>query len=346
MQFAEGCAVSTKLLDERIVPILPSVAVQLGLNEAIVIQQLHYMLQRQDTEERDGRPARRMTYEDWVRELPWWSESTIRRVIDGLRQSGLVVTARSKDSSWFSIDYVRLDIKLGTVNRSQVRSQAAEPGAQVEQHPCIEEGEEEGEELQPGSGRLFGGGEEAEQVQREEAEVQGVWDYYFAIFGDKLRVKGLTSARAGMIRKGLAAVGGDADVLKRAFQGLKSYRERYPDRSQDTAIDVVLKTKPGGSNLTDQIEFWAGQAPDGTITVVHLSDFARREILHRKAAVTEMFVRKMEHDNNSPYYTQGHQAIQWLMEKYGIDYDVEPDGRVVWSEPTKKPGDRREDAAQ
>lgn len=88
----------------------------------------------------------------------------------------------------------------------------------------------------------------------QEDKVQLVWDGYVEEFGDTLRVRDLTPPRRRMIEKGLAAVNDDADVLLSAFRGLKRYRQRKPGK---TSIDAVLRTFPGGSNLTEQIEFWA-----------------------------------------------------------------------------------------
>ncbi|KHF28398.1 hypothetical protein LR68_02793 [Anoxybacillus sp. BCO1] len=60
--------------------VLPTVAVRLGLNESIFLQQLHYWLGK-STHTYDGHVWVYNTYEGWQKQFPFWSESTIRRTI-------------------------------------------------------------------------------------------------------------------------------------------------------------------------------------------------------------------------------------------------------------------------
>ena len=73
------------LLDEHPLLILPGLARAVGLNEAIVLQQLHYWLQKSQ-HEHDGRRWIYNTYSDWQEQFPFWSVATIRRTLTSLRE--------------------------------------------------------------------------------------------------------------------------------------------------------------------------------------------------------------------------------------------------------------------
>ena len=220
--------------------------------------------------------------------------------------------------------------------------QGNQEGQHMSPEPSTEpsEGNRQESQLPTDGGQLFATPGSPE-VQDEEPEVQEIWDYYMALFGDARRVKTLTPQRRGMIRKGLAAVGGDASILKRAFDGLKSYREGHPHGSQDTSIDTVLKTKPGGSNLTDQIEWWAGQATATASVDASISPVWRDVVTEKKNAVREWQMYHILRPPVSEHYAeQGRRAAAYLEDNFGITYEVDDQARITWSAPTKLPEKR------
>lgn len=88
---------STLLLDSRPLVIIPELAVAIGLNEAIFLQQLHYWLKRGDSRGDigvvyDGRRWIYNTILDWHKQFPFLSERTLQRVIGKLAESKLVIT--------------------------------------------------------------------------------------------------------------------------------------------------------------------------------------------------------------------------------------------------------------
>jgi DnaD/phage-associated family protein len=100
------------LLDEEPLVILPSLAAAVGLNESIVLQQLHYWLERSN-HIYEGHKWVYNTYEEWREQFPFWSESTIRRIITKLEKQGLIITGnfnRSKidKTKWYRINYEKL----------------------------------------------------------------------------------------------------------------------------------------------------------------------------------------------------------------------------------------------
>lgn len=104
---------SRLLLDDKPLLLLPSLAKVIGVNEAILIQQLHYWLQ-ESQHIHDGYKWIYNTYEDWNEQFPFWSISTIRRIITKLENSKLIITGNFNrktfdKTKWYRIDYKKLD---------------------------------------------------------------------------------------------------------------------------------------------------------------------------------------------------------------------------------------------
>ncbi|GGE64468.1 hypothetical protein [Priestia taiwanensis] len=100
------------LLNEKPLIVLPSLACKYGLNEAILLQQLHYWLQ-ESKNIRDGYTWVYNTYTDWGKQFPFWSERTIRRSILKLEERRVVVSnnfnrKKSDRTKWYRIDYKEL----------------------------------------------------------------------------------------------------------------------------------------------------------------------------------------------------------------------------------------------
>ena len=104
---------SKLLLDEYPLIILPNLAVKIGLNEAIVMQQLHYWL-KESKNVKDGYKWVYNTYEDWQKQFPFWSVSTIKRIVSGLEKEGLILTGNYNKlkidrTKWYRINYEKFD---------------------------------------------------------------------------------------------------------------------------------------------------------------------------------------------------------------------------------------------
>ena len=104
---------SKLLLDDKPLIILPSLANKVGLNEAIILQQLHYWLGI-STNKKEGEVWVYNTYDDWREQFPFWSVSTIRRTITKLENSGLIIIGKFNklkidNTKWYRIDYIQLE---------------------------------------------------------------------------------------------------------------------------------------------------------------------------------------------------------------------------------------------
>ena len=114
---------SRLLINEPPLMVLPSLAVKIGLNEAIFVQQLHYLLQMSQNE-RDGRTWVYNTFEDWHAVFPFWSIPTIKRVASSLKAMKLIVSSgkynrmKMDKTQWYSLNYNELN-KL-TLSKDQI----------------------------------------------------------------------------------------------------------------------------------------------------------------------------------------------------------------------------------
>jgi hypothetical protein len=99
------------LLDEPPLLVMPSLAKAVGLEGAIVLQQLHYWASK--AQPRDGRPWVYNTIAQWAEQFPFWSERTMRRILAELKSSGLVDVAefnahRGDRTPFYAINHARL----------------------------------------------------------------------------------------------------------------------------------------------------------------------------------------------------------------------------------------------
>jgi len=129
----------TLLLQERPLIVLPQLACAVGLNEAIVLQQLHYWLIEGGTPH-EGRRWVYNSYEQWqVDNFPFWSLPTIRRVFGNLERDGLISSRVEYDRrfqgsrrKWYTINYDVVREKEGEfLNGHASRDQVDHDSAKV-----------------------------------------------------------------------------------------------------------------------------------------------------------------------------------------------------------------------
>lgn len=114
---------SKLLIDDYPIQVLPKLAVEIGLNEAIILQQIHYWL-NQSKHFYDSKKWIYNTYEDWNEQFPFWSVMTIRRTITSLEKQNLIISANYNKAGfdktrWYSIDYEVVE----SVNRRCVQNE-------------------------------------------------------------------------------------------------------------------------------------------------------------------------------------------------------------------------------
>jgi len=114
------------LIDEEPLQVLPGLAVAIGLNDALFLQQLHYWLRRSD-HEHDGKRWVYNTYEEWKDQFPFWSLDTMQRIAKRLVDRGLVeihqFTKMDWDrKNWYAINYDKLETLCAGIESRKLRS--------------------------------------------------------------------------------------------------------------------------------------------------------------------------------------------------------------------------------
>ncbi|HCY7573500.1 TPA: hypothetical protein O1666_001984 [Staphylococcus aureus] len=104
----------TKLLiDDYPIQVLPRLAELIGLNEAIVLQQIHYWLNN-SKHKYDGKTWIFNSYPEWQKQFPFWSLITIKRTIYSLEKQNLLLIgiynkAKFDKTKWYSINYQTIE---------------------------------------------------------------------------------------------------------------------------------------------------------------------------------------------------------------------------------------------
>lgn len=91
----------------------PQVALKIGLNESIVIRQLHYWLgknEHRDNNNIDGKIYCYNSLDEWQKQFPFWSKDTVKRTMKKLKDLGLIEITKSPTNSydktnWYTINY-------------------------------------------------------------------------------------------------------------------------------------------------------------------------------------------------------------------------------------------------
>jgi hypothetical protein len=109
---------SKLLLSEHPLLVLPELAKKIGLNEAIVFQQIHYWTEinkKANQNLRDGYHWTYNSYEQWNEQFPFWHVNTIKKTIANLEKARLIVSGNYNKlkidrTKWYRVDYKILEI--------------------------------------------------------------------------------------------------------------------------------------------------------------------------------------------------------------------------------------------
>jgi hypothetical protein len=107
----DNTSTSKLLYDEPALLVFPSLATRIGLNEAILVQQLHYwMVNPKIGKVIEGKHWIFNTIEQWQENFPFWSRNTIRRVLDKLEQKKIIKSGNHNKltldhTKWYTLDY-------------------------------------------------------------------------------------------------------------------------------------------------------------------------------------------------------------------------------------------------
>lgn len=90
----------------------PTLAAHIGLNEAILLNQMAYWLSK-TKHFIQGRPWVYNSYKEWEKQFPFWSKSTIKRLILSLETKGLILSQnlnakKTNRTKWYSLDFEKI----------------------------------------------------------------------------------------------------------------------------------------------------------------------------------------------------------------------------------------------
>lgn len=113
---------SKLLINESPLQVQPSLAMAIGLNEAIFLQQLHYWMGA-SRHHHNGKKWVYNTYSDWLLQLKYLSLPTLKRTIKSLKDRGLLSVERfdklrSNQVNYYAINYDVLAIIEANISQA------------------------------------------------------------------------------------------------------------------------------------------------------------------------------------------------------------------------------------
>ena len=134
-------------------------ATAVGLNEAIVLQQIHYWIVKNKEEGRNLKEGRFWTYnsiEEWHKKIPFLKKDAVRKSLEKLRKLEILLVGNYNKSRvdrtlWYTINYEKLDEFMQVVEAQSIKKLISkddgEPqmqsgdntNANVKNHKCKDE---------------------------------------------------------------------------------------------------------------------------------------------------------------------------------------------------------------
>ena len=117
------------LINEPPMQVLPTLAREIGLNEAIALQQIHYWLNLQFSRCLFANHYWvRYTPKQWERQFSFWDQKTLRRAINRLERLELVIVEAHKPgkAKYYTIDYRKLN-QITSSSKSQLALSLSAP---------------------------------------------------------------------------------------------------------------------------------------------------------------------------------------------------------------------------
>ncbi|HID9689643.1 TPA: hypothetical protein ACXI22_003621 [Citrobacter amalonaticus] len=108
------------LFNFRPLVINPELATRIGLNEAIVLQQVNYWIN--DKEQGVNFEGRRWvfnSYESWVKQFPFWSADTVKRAFTSLVKQGCLDVEQLNKSQHDRTNYYTINHDCGLLNDAE-----------------------------------------------------------------------------------------------------------------------------------------------------------------------------------------------------------------------------------
>ena len=144
-------AATSLLISESPLTVQPSLAVLLGLNEAIFLQQVQYWITRETGIcDQYGRRWIYNTVKQWRDQFPFWSESTIKRTICSLEKQEVLLSTTIGDAfnktKAYTINYDRIEEMNQNIVHEQARASMDSLERRISTPPPMQESREHTED--------------------------------------------------------------------------------------------------------------------------------------------------------------------------------------------------------
>lgn len=102
------------LVDGRQLVLSQDLAIRIGVEEALFIQQLYYRLETRGVD-KEGHIWYRQTYQGWAKQCPQWNIRKIKRLVMKLERYQIIISSnkfnsfKTDRSKWYRIDYEKID---------------------------------------------------------------------------------------------------------------------------------------------------------------------------------------------------------------------------------------------
>lgn len=121
---------SKLLINEPPLQVLPSLAKAIGINEAIVLQQIQYWVSK-ELHYYDNRYWTYNTITEWLDQFPHLSNSGLRKILNRLENLGLILTNnyntnKFNHTKWYTINYKTLGNYVEKVNTDVLSDSSSE----------------------------------------------------------------------------------------------------------------------------------------------------------------------------------------------------------------------------
>ena len=111
---------SRLLIHEAPLQVLPSLAKLIGVNAAIMLQQIHYWIKGSEKGGQNFHDGQYWVYNSvrgWHEQFPFWSENTVQRTLSDLEEQGIIIAGNYNQTAfdrtkWYRIDYTKLNSLL------------------------------------------------------------------------------------------------------------------------------------------------------------------------------------------------------------------------------------------
>lgn len=170
----EGDLMSNLLINEPPLQVLPSLAAAIGLNEALLLQQLHYWL-RHAKVEHEGKMWIYKTYESWhEQDFKFWSVRTIKRIVNHLIDLNLLLVKRLSSNSFNRVNHYTINyIELAIITKEHAVSIAVVDSDRLAQSKMPSSHQHSDTLAQSDSDRLAQSLREQEETNKENIHISG-----------------------------------------------------------------------------------------------------------------------------------------------------------------------------